>query len=183
MIFYTSITNGYDKIISPPKVDHRFVCFYDGDKPEVDGWEYIKLEIDEPCPVRKSYHPKHCPHLYFDNNVETVWIDASYAITHDIVESSANLFLSHDFVMQKHPENRTLLTEFAKLYREGFSSKDEIVEMCKNIRDIGYNLSFYNQTINSLIWRKLTPEVIDWCETWREWYDDCLLYTSDAADE
>ena len=42
MIFYTSITNGYDKLSSPPEVDARFVCFYDGDKPETDGWEYIK---------------------------------------------------------------------------------------------------------------------------------------------
>ena len=44
MIFYTSITNGYDRLASPPQVDHKFICFYDGDKPDVDGWEYIKLE-------------------------------------------------------------------------------------------------------------------------------------------
>ena len=173
MIIYTSVTNGYDKLVPPPIADDvLFICFHDGIKPDAEGWIYIPLEVDEKCPVRKSYHPKHCPHLYFDKNAQTVWIDASYPITHDIIESSKDLFLSHDFVMQKHPENRTLLTEFAKLYREGFSSGDEILEMCKNIRDIGYNLSFYNQTINSLIWRKLTPEVIDWCETWREWYDD-----------
>ena len=85
MIFYTSVTNNYDRLASPPElsedVDVRFICFYDGDQPDADGWEYIKLEIDEECPVRKSYHPKHCPHLYFKSGVSTVWIDASYSIS------------------------------------------------------------------------------------------------------
>ena len=82
MIFYTSITNGYDKLSSPPIADDvLFICFYDGDKPDVDGWIYIPLEIEEKCPVRKSYHPKHCPHLYFDKGAVTVWIDACYPIS------------------------------------------------------------------------------------------------------
>ena len=81
MIIYTAITNGYDKLAEPPETGDRFVCFYDGDKPQTDGWEYIKLEIDEACPVRKSYHPKHCPHLYFDKEAVTVWIDACYPIS------------------------------------------------------------------------------------------------------
>ena len=29
-------------------------------------WKYIKIDVEEECPVRRSYHPKHCPHLYFD---------------------------------------------------------------------------------------------------------------------
>ncbi len=69
-------------------------------------------------------------------------------------------------------DNRSLLTEFAKLYKEGFSTKEEIIEMSKRIHGIGYKTSYYNQTINSLIWRKITPEVTEWCEIWREWYDD-----------
>ena len=169
MIFYTCITNGYDKLAPPPKADARFVCFYDGDKPETEGWEYIKLEIDESCPVRKSYHPKHCPNLYFDKGAYTVWIDACYPISDYIVELSNDLFEEHDFVLQKHPEERTLFKEFQKLYEHGFSTKDEILDMCNKIKQIKYPLKYYNQTINSLIWRRLTPEVSDWCDTWREW--------------
>ena len=173
MIFYTSITNGYDKLSSPPIADDvLFICFYDGDKPDVDGWIYIPLEIEEKCPVRKSYHPKHCPHLYFDKNAKTVWIDACYPISDYILDVSRNLFEEHDFVLQKHPEERTLFKEFQKLYEHGFSTKDEILDMCNKIKQIKYPLKYYNQTINSLIWRRLTPEVSDWCDTWREWYDD-----------
>ena len=173
MIFYTCITNGYDKlpqVYIDPEV--RYVCFHDGSI-ELEGpWEFIELEYEHDCPVRRSYHPKHCPHLYFEKGKETVWIDASYPVTQEIIDISKGLFKEYDFVLQRHPESRSLLTEFAKLYRDGFSTKEEILSMCKRIKDTGYKLSYYDQTINSLIWRKITPEVTEWCEIWREWYDD-----------
>tara|TARA_B100001057_G_scaffold487566_2_gene570495 strand:- start:419 stop:1945 length:1527 start_codon:yes stop_codon:yes gene_type:complete len=172
MIFYTSITNGYDKLSTPPKSDVKFICFYDGDKPDTDGWEYRKIEIDEECPVRKSYHPKHCPHLYFDADAITVWIDASYIITNDLIEYSKDIFEEHDFVLQRHPDKRSMIAEFEKLYYDGFSTRDEIYDMCKRIKEVKYPLKYYDQTINCVIWRRLTPDVIEWGKVWREWYDN-----------
>ena len=151
MIFYTSITNGYDKLSAPPESDVKFICFYDGDKPDTDGWEYIKIEIDEECPVRKSYHPKHCPHLYFHPDTVTVWIDASYVITKELIEFSKIIFEEHDFVLQRHPDKRTLIKEFEKLYYHGFSTREEIFDMCKRIKDIKFPVKFYDQTINCVI--------------------------------
>tara|TARA_B100001093_G_scaffold451535_1_gene459051 strand:+ start:1024 stop:2550 length:1527 start_codon:yes stop_codon:yes gene_type:complete len=172
MIFYTSITNGYDKLSTPPKSDVKFICFYDGDKPDTDGWEYRKIEIDEECPVRKSYHPKHCPHLYFDADAITVWIDASYIITNDLIEYSKDIFEEYDFVLQRHPDKRSMIAEFEKLYYDGFSTRDEIYDMCKRIKEVKYPLKYYDQTINCVIWRRLTPDVIEWGKVWREWYDN-----------
>ena len=171
MIFYTSITNGYDKLSPPPISDVKFICFYDGDKPSTDGWEYRKIVIDEECPVRKSYHPKHCPQLYFPPNTVTVWIDAAYAITNELVEYSKILLDKHDFVLQRHPDNRTLIEEYEKLYYHGFSTREEIIDMCKRIKNIKFPVKFYDQTINCVIWRRLTPKVAEWCKVWREWYD------------
>ena len=171
MIFYTSITNGYDKLSPPPISDVKFICFYDGDKPSTDGWEYRKIGIDEECPVRKSYHPKHCPQLYFPPNTVTVWIDAAYAITNELVEYSKILLDKHDFVLQRHPDNRTLIEEYEKLYYHGFSTREEIIDMCKRIKNIKFPVKFYDQTINCVIWRRLTPKVTEWCKVWREWYD------------
>ena len=172
MIFYTSITNGYDKLSPPPQSDYKFICFYDGDKPDTEGWEYRKIEIDEECPVRKSYHPKHCPHLYFKPNSVTIWIDASYAITEELVSFSEKIFEENDFVLQKHPNKRTLIYEFKKLYDHGFSTKEEIFDMCKRIKDIKFPLKFYDQSINCVVWRKLTPKIVEWCKVWRKWYDE-----------
>ena len=174
MIFYTSVTNNYDRLASPPEIpeeiDVRFVCFYDGDQPDADGWEYIKLELDEECPVRRSYHPKHCPHLYFENNSETVWVDGCYPLDERMVAYAFDIFKTKDFVLQKHPEGRSLIHEFSKLYSHGFSSYDECIKMAEKIKDTRYKLSNYEQTINCMIWRRLTPDVIKWCDVWREWY-------------
>ena len=68
IIFYTCVTNDYDKIVIPYKdPDVRYVCFYDsGVEPEAEGWEYIPLTVEGTCPVRRSYHPKLRPDLYFN---------------------------------------------------------------------------------------------------------------------
>ena len=173
IIFYTCVTNGYDKIVEPYKdPDVKYVCFYDdGVEPEAKGWEYIKLTVEGTCPVRRSYHPKHRPDLYFDKGSTTVWVDASYEITQSLINESKIIFKDCDFALQEHPSKRSLPSEFAKLYGEGFSTKEEILSMAKKIKTIGYTLNEYNQTINSVIWRVLTPEVIRWCYIWRQWYD------------
>ena len=173
IIFYTCVTNDYDKIVIPYKdPDVRYVCFYDsGVEPEAEGWEYIPLTVEGTCPVRRSYHPKHRPDLYFDAGDTTVWVDASYQITEALVNESKIILEDNDFALQEHPSKRTLLAEFAKLYEQGFSTEEEIIDMAKKIRSIGYSLDEYNQTINSVIWRVLTPEVISWCKIWRQWYD------------
>lgn len=171
MIFYTCITNGYDKL---PQVyidsEVRYVCFHDGSI-ELEGpWEFIELEYEHDCPVRRSYHPKHCPHLYFDEGEYVIWIDGSYDITKELIDFSKINKL--DFVLQSHPDQRSLLGEFKKLYGNGFSTADEIMSMAKKIKNTGFKLYDYDQTINSVIWRRLTPDVIEWCKTWRKWYMD-----------
>ena len=173
IIFYTCVTNGYDKIVQPYcDADSRFVCFYDdGVEPEAKGWEYIPLTVPGTCPVRRSYHPKHCPHLYFEEGDTVVWVDASYEITESLVNESKIILKDCDFALQEHPSKRTLLAEFGKLYEKGFSSEKEIISMAEKIKSIGYTLDEYNQTINSVIWRVLTPEIISYCEVWRKWYD------------
>ena len=44
--------------------------------------------------------------------------------------------------------------------------------MCRRIKSIGFPLKFFDQTINCVIWRRLTPKIIEWCKVWRKWYDE-----------
>ena len=169
MIFYTSITNGYDKLSDAPK-GVRCICFWDGLKPTAENWEYERINKDYiKCPVRRSYYPKHLPHHYFKNEC-TVWVDASYKIEESLISYSKKIFEDHDLVMQKHPDQRSIVTEFSKLYSQGWSSEEEIMNMAKSIKKINFNLKNYIQTINSVIWRRLTPEVNEWSELWHKWY-------------
>ena len=141
MIIYTCITNLYDKLESPYNhPDVEYICFYDGEKPDAEGWKYIELQQDIISPVRRSYLPKHCPHLFFEKNSETVWIDGCYPVDQRIVEYSLELFKTKDFVLQTHPEKRSLIHEFSKLYAHGFSTKDECIEMAKKIKKEGLGL-------------------------------------------
>ena len=173
MIIYTCITNGYDSISEDNYYDPdvQYVCFYDGKLEKKGPWEFIKLDLDIECPVRRSYHPKHLPHHYFDEEELTVWVDGCYVLTQEFTEFSKNIFLEHDFCLQKHPDQRSLLAEFSKLYFQGFSTADEILEMAAKIKDLGYTLLDYYQTINCAIWRKICPTVNEWNDLWREWYD------------
>ena len=170
MIFYTCITNGYDKV---PDVfydpDCKYICFHDGSIDTTkEPWIYIELDEKEECPVRRSYHPKHCPHLYFDEGDYVVWVDGSYNITRELIDYAKKY--KGDLCLPKHPYNRTLLAEFNKLHAHGFSTKEEIIEMARLMQSRGYTLKDYDQTINCVILRRLTPKVIEWCKTWREWY-------------
>ena len=170
MIFYTCITNGYDTV---PDVyydkDCQYICFHDGTIETTKApWKYVKLEVEEECPVRRSYHPKHCPHLYFDEGEYVVWVDAAYNITQDLVEFSKEY--EGDFMLPTHPDKRSLTAEFNKLHAYGFSTKDEILDMARLMHSRGYEPKHYDQTINCVIWRRLTPEVIEWGKVWREWY-------------
>ena len=117
MIIYTCITDGYDKISEDNYYDPdiRYVCFYDGELEKVGPWEYIQLNLDVECPVRRSYHPKHLPHHYFDEGELTVWVDGCYLLTKEFTEFSKEIFSEHDFCLQKHPDQRSLLAEFSKL--------------------------------------------------------------------
>lgn len=174
MIIYTCITNGYDEISDENYYDPdiRYVCFYDGELEKKGPWEFVELKLAIECPVRRSYHPKHLPHHYFDEGEITLWIDASYTITQEITEYFKN-DISEDcnLILQKHPGNRNLLEEFSKLYYHGFSSEEQCISMAKQIVERGYPLSEYEQTINCLVYRKLNVKINQWSEAWRKWYD------------
>lgn len=181
MIFYTCITNGYDSIPDAYVEEGcRYVLFHDGSIPTTKGpWEYVHLDdlnVELPdCPVRKSYVIKHEPHIYFTQSSDlTVWVDAAYNITRDLVEYSRKLFRHpHSFVvLQEHPDPRSLLEEFNKLYAEGFSDSLEITKMSERML-AGYNpypKKDYKQTINCVVWRHNFQECRQWSRAWARWY-------------
>ena len=181
MIFYTCITNGYDSVPDAYVEEGcRYVLFHDGSIPTTKGpWEYVHLDdlnVELPdCPVRKSYVIKHEPHIYFTQSSDlTVWVDAAYNITRDLVEYSRKVFRHpHSFVvLQEHPDPRSLLEEFNKLYAEGFSDSVEITRMSERML-AGYDpypKKDYKQTINCVVWRHNFQENRQWNRAWARWY-------------
>jgi hypothetical protein len=172
MIIYSCITNQYDNISNDHYYDPevRYVMFHDGTIEKKGSWEFIELDIDENSHTKKSYHPKHLPHLYFDYGECTVWIDGCYIITEDFVNFSKKIFETHNLVLQNHPSKRTLVEEFAKLYYRGFVDEEKCYELAEKIYNSGYKCWMYDQTINCCVWRKINKEVIDWNNSWHKWF-------------
>ena len=173
MIIFTTITNAYDRIPDhyyDPNV--KYVLFYDEDIEQKGPWEFIRIPKGGD-PVLKSYRIRTLSHLYFDE--PHVWIDACYTMTPEFVKNSRE-FLSYPIVLHKHPEGRTLLGEFLKLYTWGFVPEDILYECGRDIASTGYKPSMFDHTINCCIWRQVTPQVIDFnVEYWR-WYEQYRLY-------
>jgi hypothetical protein len=169
MIIYSCITNGYDEISDDHYYDPnvKYVMFHDGTIEKKGPWEFIELNVDETCPVRKSYHPKHLPHHYFETGEDTVWIDGCYKLTKNFTEISKSM---GEFVLQIHPAKRSLIQEFLKLYSFGFSSEEECYSLASRMYNSGYRCVMYKQTINCCVWRKISPEINAWNECWRDWY-------------
>ena len=140
MIIYTCITNGYDRISEENYYDPdiRYVCFYDGELEKLGDWEFIKLNLDIECPVRRSYHPKHLPHHYFGVGEYTMWVDGSYTITKELVDKFKTEFIEHELILQRHPAERNLLEEISKLYYRGFSSDRECLDLAHKIKKGSY---------------------------------------------
>ena len=173
MIIFTTITNAYDRIpdhyYDP---DVKYVLFYDEDIEQKGPWEFIRIPKGGD-PVLKSYRIRTLSHLYF--NEPHVWIDACYTMTPEFVKNSRE-FLSYPIVLHRHPEGRTLLGEFLKLYTSGFVPENRLYKCAEDIVSTGYKPSMFDHTINCCIWRQVTPQVIDFnVEYWR-WYEQYRLY-------
>jgi hypothetical protein len=177
MIIFTTITNAYDTI----PVHHydpgvKYVLFYDKPVEQKGPWEFIKIP-EEGDPVLKSYRIRCLSHLWFDE--PHVWVDACYRMDETFADRSRDILSTGEITLQHHPEKRTLLGEFMKVYRWGFLPEDSLLKLARDIRTIGYRPSMFDHTINCCMWRHNTPAVAEFnAEYWR-WFVGDKLYRCD----
>ena len=168
MIIYSCITNGYD-IISDDHYydpDVKYVMYYDQEIEKKGPWEFIKCDREEPDWI-KSYYPKCMSHTLFDE--PHVWIDGCYIMSPDFVNNSKE-FLQNELTLQDHPNQRTIVQEFVKLYNVGFATYDELVLLAEDMACAGFDPKQYRQSLNCCIWRQNTEKVRDWNTVYWNWY-------------
>ncbi len=168
MIIYSCITNGYDKIPDDhyydPKV--KYVMYYDGEIEKKGKWEFIKCDRDEPNWI-KSYYPRCMSHTLFDE--PHVWIDGCYTMPPDFVETSKDI-LKNELTLQDHPQQRTIVQEFFKLYKVGFATDLELYALAEDMAAVGFKPSLHKQSLNCVIWRQNTQRVREWNQVYWDWY-------------
>ena len=168
MIIYSCITNGYDKIPDDHYYDPevKYVMYYDGEIEKKGKWEFIKCDREEPNWI-KSYYPRCMSHTLFDE--PHVWIDGCYTMPPDFVETSKDI-LKNELTLQDHPQQRTIVQEFFKLYKVGFATDLELYALAEDMAAIEFKPSLHKQSLNCVIWRQNTQRVREWNQVYWNWY-------------
>ena len=169
LIVYTCITNSYDEFPEDSYYDDevRYVCFHDGTiDTGIGPWEYIQLDLDIEDPRDFAYYVKAHPHEYFPKNSHTVWIDACFKLTKQFVDNSMKSF---PFSVLRHGGRFTYMDEVIEGYTCALFSESTILDFSKDLAEKKYNFKKYSSPQCTILWRKLTDDVIKFNKTWYEW--------------
>ena len=169
MIIYSCITNSYDRIpdhyYDP---DVRYVMFHDGYVKKEGPWEFIKLDVDIPCPRRLSAFPKINPDVFFEQGEHTVWIDACYKMTKEFVEFSKT---KTDFTILRHPDKFSYYDEMLEGFLCSFYTWDEGIRITETLANDGYDFRKYRSPLGTIIYRTITPQIRKFDMMWWEYFE------------
>ena len=169
LIVFTCITNAYDEFPEDSyyEEDVRYVCFHDGTiDTSIGPWEYIQLDLDIEDPRDFAYYVKAHPHEYFPKDSHTVWIDACFKLTKEFIENSRKSF---PFSVLRHGGNFTYIDEVLEGYTCAFFPESSIINLSKDLSKNNYNFKNYSSPQCTILWRKMTDDVIRFNKTWYDW--------------
>ena len=169
LIVYTCITNSYDEFPEDSyyEEDVRYVCFHDGTiDTSIGPWEYVQLDLDIEDPRDFAYYVKAHPHEFFPKDSHTVWIDACFKLTKQFVDNSMKSF---PFSVLRHGGRFTYIDEVLEGYTCAFFTESSIINLSKDLALKNYNFKEYSSPQCTILWRKLTDDVIKFNKTWYEW--------------
>ena len=169
LIVFTCITNAYDEFPEDSfyEEDVRYVCFHDGTiDTSIGPWEYIQLDLDIEDPRDFAYYVKAHPQEYFPKDSHTVWIDACFKLTKEFTENSRKSF---PFCVLRHGGKFTYLDEVLEGFTCAFFGESDVINLSNELRESKYNFKKYSSPQCTILWRKLTDDVIKFNEEWYKW--------------
>ena len=169
LIVFTCITNAYDEFPEDSfyEEDVRYVCFHDGTiDTSIGPWEYIQLDLDIEDPRDFAYYVKAHPHEYFPKDSHTVWIDACFKLTKEFIENSRKSF---PFSVLRHGGKFTYIDEVLEGYTCAFFGESDVINLSNELKESKYNFKKYSSPQCTILWRKLTDDVIKFNEEWYKW--------------
>jgi len=146
---FTAIFGGYDTLRAPqaPMPDVRYVCF--SDQPiDIDTWEIVLVEINQPTPARMARHVKIMAHEYLPDEELSMWVDGCTLLLpgHDPRQLCETHLAVYDIAAIKHGERNcvhqeaetclllkkgdayTIIQQMAHYNREGYPRRNGMVE-------------------------------------------------------
>ncbi len=138
---YTSITKGYDNLISPDFISDKcdFFCFTDDENMSSNYWQVILLKNEfNGDDVRFARHIKLFPHVYLPEYRYTVWIDGNIGIVANIYSLVSTYFMKYSFVTFKNPSRNCIYDEAKECIVRCKDKRKIIVEQMRNYKRNNY---------------------------------------------
>lgn len=181
-VVYTCITDAYDRI---PKVDIvnenvKYVCFVDRqtkssiDFNVVEPWSIVEIMDQQLNAKNLNRKVKICPHLYFENLSNVIYIDGSIDIVGDILKFTEHINAYVPIALYKHFLRDTIHDEVEECIRAGFNLSYKFHREYQGYIDSGYNDNGLFEC--NIIYRNFSIDVTQTlCDQW--W----SLYTAGAG--
>ena len=112
IVIYTAISKGYDELKKPKIImpNAKYVCFTDDESIKSDVWEirHVDFGQDRQRGIRKY---KILPHMFFAEELLSVWVDGNITIESDVTEYINKYFNNDGILLFCHPERVNLFEE------------------------------------------------------------------------
>lgn len=176
-VVYTCITDAYDSI---PKVDIvnpnvKYVCFVDRqtkrsiDFNVVEPWSIVEILDQELNAKNLNRKVKICPHLYFKNLSNVIYIDGSIDIVGDVLKFIEPINTYVPIALYKHFSRETILAEAEECVRAGFNLSYEFYREYQGYIESGYK--DYGLYECNIIYRNFSIDVTQsLCDKWWSLY-------------
>lgn len=167
-VVYTAIFGRRDRLWNPLQWPEgvEFICFTDDPNLREwseadDRWNIVLCHRREKCHRRSAKWYKVQAHRVLDCE-ESLWLDGSLQLN-DLRDGWEHM--QNDIALTPHPDRQCIYTEAARVIHRKQDSREIVDAAVERYRELGHpeNWGLWR---GGVIWRKHTPEVARFNETW-----------------
>ena len=170
-VVFTAITDNYDSIKLPERLNHKcdYILFTDSPTTDTGIWQVRPITYLHPDKVRSARFVKTHPHIFLNDYDIAVWIDSNIMILNDIYPIIERFFSSGKYIGAiPHPSRKSVYEEITVCINREKDETDVMKEQMEKYQGKGFShhdLIESNFMIFDLRDKKLSGFLDSW---WRE---------------
>lgn len=188
-VVYTAIFGDYEDLLDPKIINENldYVCFTDNPNLKSDIWEIRlisdfgddfnvytnELEFIDLDYTRRARTIKILPHVFLKEYDFSIWVDAGFLITGDIIEF-INRYSEKDFLGIKHSVRNCLYDEAKEVLRLNLDDNNLILNQIENYKNEGYPKNYGLIESGILFRRHNNPKIV---KVMDDWFNEVLNYS------
>lgn len=168
IVICTAITNGYDELKTPEFVDKQcdYICFTDNTEMQSDIWKIRKIPDSGLESNRSAKQIKVLAHRFLPEYDWSIWVDAKFRITGDLVELLNEYAVNSNFLSFMHYRRSDVFEDAEVIKQAGFEKVEIVDSMMQRYRKEGFTGE--NELLEGgVLWKKHnSPEIVRLMEAW-----------------